>query len=137
MKDTLVEQVTAAADRKLFDVGRGNDHAEDQLGVPAGLELEGQDLILDRRQHLGRQLLGGFYAHLLLVGLDIIHIGGEAGRQGPEMFPLMLMMQETAMAAIIPMAAREIRCFFIVRFILPIPKIRFFGDYWTVMMMRR
>jgi hypothetical protein len=47
------------------------------------------------------------------------------------------MMQETAMAAVIPTAASEIKSFFIVRFILPIPKIRFFGDYSTVMMMRR
>ena len=85
MQDALVEQVAAAADRKLLDVGGGHGHAEDQLGVPAGLELEGQNLILDRRQHLGCQLLGGFYAHLLLVGLDIIHIGGKAGCDRPEM----------------------------------------------------
>ena len=85
MKDALVEQVAAAADRKLFDVGGGHGHAEDQLGVPAGLELEGQDSVLDRGQHLGRKLLGAFHADLLLVGLDIIHIGGKAGCDRPEM----------------------------------------------------
>jgi hypothetical protein len=38
-------------------------------------------------------------------------------------FPPILMMQDTAIAA----AARKNSNFFIVRFILPIPKIRFFG----------
>ena len=85
MQDALVEQIAAAADRELFDVGGGHEHAEDQFGIPAGLELEGQDPVLDRRQHLGRKLRGALHADLLLVGLDIIHIGGETGRERPEM----------------------------------------------------
>ena len=85
VQDALVNQVAAAADRELFDVRGGHDHAEDQLGIPAGLELEGQFSVLDRRQHLGRELLSALHADLLLVGLDIIHMGGKAGRDRPEM----------------------------------------------------
>ena len=85
VQDALVEQVSAAADRKLFDVGGGHGDTEDQLGIPAGLELEIQRPVLDRGQHLGRKLLGALHEHLLLVGLDIIHIGGKAGCHRPEM----------------------------------------------------